>query len=109
MKSNSMKLTWLPKVSNLKGHKEMWVSKSTTRALCFFESQLQKRKMVYIDNRAQVMTGNISYFAYLSRVDGGNVTHCDNGKGKIIGDSSIDNFSRHIGNGLYVEGLNIIF
>lgn len=51
------------------------------------------------------MTRNILYFASLPKVDGGNVTYIDNGKGKIIGEDDTGNSSLHIDNVLYVEGL----
>lgn len=54
------------------------------------------------------MTGNISYFTSLSRIDGDNVIYDDNGNGKIIGEDSITNSSLNIDNVLCVEGLNII-
>lgn len=72
--------------------------------LCLLEPALAKDVGILTAN-APPMTGNISYFASLTKPEGGNVTFRINGKGKIYDESTTSNSSLYINHMLYVKVL----
>lgn len=54
------------------------------------------------------MTGNISYFASLTKIDGPNVNFRNKGEVKICDEGTVGNSYLYIHEVIYVERLNII-